>query len=150
MTNNIQNQIRKRRRYHKKAKQTNTEYHWAKFRKQRNYVIELIRIAKNDYFIKKIKRINTVQNKSSKEWWRLCKCISFGKSNIDSIPPLLYDDTMFSDDFKKANILKEYFTSISNIADADENVNIYNQPPTHNLENIIITSKDVYDIIKSF
>ena len=34
---------------------------------------------------------------------------------------------------KKANILNEYFTSISNIADADENVNIYNQPPTHNL-----------------
>ena len=26
ITNNIRNQIRKRRRYHKKAKQTNTEY----------------------------------------------------------------------------------------------------------------------------
>ena len=109
----------------------------------------MIRIAKNDYFEKISIRINTGQKRSSKEWWRLCKCISFGKSNIDSIPPLLYDDTMFSDDFQKANILNKYFTSISNIADADENVNIYNQPPTHNLENISITSKDVYDIIKS-
>ena len=149
MTNDIRNQIRKHRRYHKKAIQTNTDYHWAKFKKQRNYVIELIRIAKNDYFEKISIRIITGQNRSSKEWWRLCKSISFGKSNLDSIPPLLYDDTMSSDDFKKANILNEYFTSISNIADADENVNIYNQPPTHNLENIIITLKDVYDIIKS-
>ena len=109
----------------------------------------MIRIAKNDYFEKISIRIYTGQNRSSKEWWRLCKSISFGKSNIDSIPPLLYDDTMSSDDFKKANILNEYFTSISNIADADENVNIYNQPPTHNLENIIMTSNNVYDIIKS-
>ena len=49
MANNIRNQIRKRRRHHKKAKQTNTEHNWAKFRKQRNYVIELIRNAKNNY-----------------------------------------------------------------------------------------------------
>ena len=39
--------------------------------------------------------------------------------------------------------------TISNIADADDNVDVYNQPPTHNLENINITSKDVNDIIKS-
>ena len=68
MANNIRNQIRKRRRYHKKAKQTNTEYNWTKFRKQRNYVIELIRKAKNDYFEKISIRINTDQNRSSKEW----------------------------------------------------------------------------------
>ena len=149
MTNNIRNQIRKRRLYHKKAKQTNTEYNWTKFRKQRNYVIELIRKAKNDYFEKISIRINTDQNRSSKEWWRLCKSISFGKNNIDSIPPLLYDDEIISNDYTKVNILNEYFTSISNIADADEKVNIHNHPTSHNLENINITSKDVHDIIKS-
>ena len=52
MANNIRNQIRKRRRYHKKTKQTNTEYNWAKFRKQRNYIIELIRNAKKMIIMK--------------------------------------------------------------------------------------------------
>ena len=66
MANNIRNHIRKRKRDHKKAKQTNTEYNWTKFRKQRNYVIELIRKAKNDYFEKISIRINTDQNRSSK------------------------------------------------------------------------------------
>ena len=56
---------------------------------------------------------------------------------------------MISDDYIKANILNEYFTSVSNIADDDRKVNIYNQPPPHNLENMNITSKDVHDIIKS-
>ena len=89
MTINIRNQIRKRRRYHKKAKQTNTEYNRAKFRKQRNYVIELIRNAKNYYYENISIRINTNQNRSSKEWWRLCKCISLGKKyRFDTSPTL--------------------------------------------------------------
>ena len=47
--------------------------------------------------LKKISiRINMDQNRSSKEWWRLCKSISFGKSNIDSIPPLLYDGKLLA------------------------------------------------------
>ena len=75
--------------------------------------------------------------------------IIWKKNNIDSIPPLLYDDKMISDDYIKANILNEYFTSVSNIADDDRKVNIYNQPHPHNLENMNITSKDVHDIIKS-
>ena len=50
----------------------------------------------NDHFEKISIRINMDQNGSSKEWWRLCKGISFGKSYKDSIPSLLYDGKLLA------------------------------------------------------
>ena len=48
--------------------------------------------------------INTDQNRSSKGGGYV-KVYHLEKNNIDSIPPLLYDDKIISDDYTKANIL---------------------------------------------
>ena len=146
MTNTIRRHIRKRRRIHKKAKRSNNETDWTLFRNQRNHVTSLIRQAKTDYHDRSCKKINTDIDKTGKEWWRLCKSVSFQKSQEHTIPPLLHNDQLIYDNEHKAHAINEYFASISNV---DTNTHLSDQ--THQspstLENIEITQQDVHDII---
>lgn len=41
--------------HHKKARTSNTQYHWNSFRKYRNFVHRLIKRVKSDYYVKLIK-----------------------------------------------------------------------------------------------
>ncbi len=59
--NNIRKLIRKRNRYHTKAKNTNPESNWANFRKIRNEVTKLIRKSKTDYDKQIIDKLNDTE-----------------------------------------------------------------------------------------
>ncbi len=49
ITTNIKRMIRKRKRLYRKAKLTNNNAHWVKFRNFRNDVISAIRTSKKEY-----------------------------------------------------------------------------------------------------
>ena len=151
MTNTTRRHIRKRRRIHKKAKRSNNETDWTLFRNQRNHVTSLIRQAKTDYHDRICKKINTDIDKTGKEWWRLCKSVSFQKSQEHTIPPLLHNDQLIYDNELKAHAINEYFASISNVDTNSIQIDTHLSHQTHQspstLENIEITQQDVHDII---
>ena len=72
ITTNIKTNIRKRNRAYKKAKTRNLESDWAKYRKLRNDVIDMIREVKRQYLIK---LHNSLVDKSIPpgKWWRIAK-----------------------------------------------------------------------------
>lgn len=68
-SNSLRKLIRKRKRQHSKAKCTNDQHDWARFRVIRNHTVNVIRNAKNDYFKKLSTDINNC--KGSQKWWKL-------------------------------------------------------------------------------
>ena len=86
LTTAIKNQIRRKKRIHKRAKQTNLEGHWVKFRKARNICSKLILNAKTKYYSRISEKIHT-ETTGSKNWWNLVKSL-LGDSNNRPIPPI--------------------------------------------------------------
>jgi len=150
MHNQIRTEIRRRKRFHKKAKNTNSQDDWRKFRTQRNKVITLVREAKANHQNKIIVNINNPNDVSPREWWKLCKSVYSGKTTTKrGIPALYHNDSVISDDQDKADAFNTYFASISDIDTSQATL-----PPLHLLDNprmdtINVTERDIQDIIKS-
>ena len=107
ITSEIKTLIRKRKRAYKKAKRTNSELHWHKFRRLRNNVIQTIRKYKDDHFLKLAETLKS-SNKNSKSWWSTMKSV-LNKNVKKSIPPLQHNDSLLSNDIDKANLLNNFF-----------------------------------------
>ena len=75
MTNAIRRKMRQRNRIHYKAKKTNSDYQWNKYRCLRNQVIDMVRTEKNKY---KQKLTSQIRDKSIPpgKWWRIVKSLS--------------------------------------------------------------------------
>jgi hypothetical protein len=86
LTTAIKNQIRRKKRIHKRSKQTNLEGHWVTFRKARNICSILILNAKTKYY-SSISEKNHTETTGSKNWWNLVKSL-LGDSNNRPIPPI--------------------------------------------------------------
>ena len=75
MNNAIKRKMRQRNRVHYKAKVTQSNYQWSKYRTLRNEVIDMVRKAKNKY---KQKITSQIHDKSIPpgKWWRIVLKIS--------------------------------------------------------------------------
>lgn len=150
MHNEIRIEIRKRKRLHRRAKSTNTPENWARFRNQRNKVVTLVREAKSNYHEKIVSNINTPGEVTPRKWWNLCKSVYTDKATIKKgIPALQHNDSVVADDKEKAELLNNYFASISNIDTANARLPQIEPPDNLSLDSINITEKDVFDIIKT-
>ena len=92
--------MRKRNRLYKKYKTNKTKERFEAYKKVRNEVTNLLRKSKQDYIdslANKLKRPNL----SSSDYWKTLKSF-INSSNSTAIPPLLYDDTYYSDNAAKA------------------------------------------------
>jgi hypothetical protein len=67
LTTAMKKQIRRKKRIHKRAKQTNLEGHWLTFRKARNICNKLILNAKTKYY-SSISEKNHTETTGSKNW----------------------------------------------------------------------------------
>lgn len=106
---NIKQYIRKRKRAYRKARRTNTELHWTKFKTLRNKTVALIRDAKKAFHDKIASKL-TSGELSSKDWWTVLKTFISPQSKT-SIPPLENNGTISTDENEKANILNNFFQS---------------------------------------
>ena len=86
MTTRIKQQIRKRKRAFRRAKQTKTVVQWAKFKRIRNNVVSLIRESKRNIKEKLSTKLKS-QPLSSRDWWRTLKTFISSDSK-SKIPPL--------------------------------------------------------------
>ena len=67
INNTIKSKIRYRKRLYRKARLTNAEYHWRKFKSCRNEIVTLIRETKRQYYVSIAGKL--VSNSSSTDWW---------------------------------------------------------------------------------
>ncbi|MEW8546337.1 MAG: endonuclease/exonuclease/phosphatase family protein [Candidatus Thiodiazotropha sp.] len=82
ITSNIKKHIRKRKRLYRKAKITNNNDIWNKFRRLRNKTIALIRLSKQNH-IEKLKAKLKSENLTSKDWWSTLKSFILPEKNIN-------------------------------------------------------------------
>ena len=139
--------MRKRAKIHKKAKLSNTEFHWSKFRKIRNDATALIRKSKTLYQNKLIEKINS-NNISSKEWYKCSKKLT-SKQTSNSIPTLNYNNAIASTDQEKVEMLNDYFSSQSKLDDTDSILPTLTTTNIPVISDITITPLDVLDSISS-
>ena len=148
LTTFLKRYIRKRKRAFRKAKRTNMESHWKKFKKLRNQVTTMIRDSKTAYYDKLANKLksNTI---SAKDWWSTLK--TFINPNSSSpIPPLEYDNNIYTDDSDKANILNNFFQSQTLLNETNA-VPPDLIPPALNTElnTIILTPIEVESVLKT-
>ena len=72
ITLEIKRKIRKRKRYYRRAKRTNSDQHWLKFKRLRNEVISSIRSAKKVYFDRMTLKLKS-GNLNPRDWWKILK-----------------------------------------------------------------------------
>ena len=145
--------MRKRDRLRKKAKQKNSDYYWSKFKSIRNKVVDSLRTAKRTYHSKLCDKIKG--NKfGSKDWWNLVKQVSNISQKSHGIKILVSDnDEIITDDHNKANALNNFFASQTYIDDSQATLpelpNHENGPNIPILDNIVLTERNVEDILKT-
>ena len=91
LTTAIKKLIRHKKRIHKRAKQTNLEGHWLKFRKARNICNKLILNSKAKYYSSISEKIHT-ETTGSKNWWNVLRSL-LGDSNY-TVPSPQFRPTM--------------------------------------------------------
>ena len=107
ITTLLKRQIRKRKRLYRKAKQTNLEPNWIKFRQLRNETNTMIRNSKQQFYDNIAEKLKS-KSLSSKDWWSTLK--TFISPNLYSaIPPIESEGIIYTDDFEKANLFNNYF-----------------------------------------
>ena len=107
ITSTLKRFIRKRKRAYRKAKRTNLESNWKKFRKLRNRTITMIRDSKQSFYDKFADKLKC-EILSSKDWWSTLKTV-IAPNSKSTIPPLTYNDNIYSDERDKANIFERLF-----------------------------------------
>ena len=149
ITTDIKRNIRKRKRAYKKVKRTNSESDWKKFKTLRNKVVQNIRDSKK-LFYDKISTKLTSENLSSKDWWTTLKTFIAPNSKT-SIPPLEFNDTIYTEDNDKANVLNSFFQSHTILN--EQNAIIPTLPAATVItppNNIILSPLEVESVLKTF
>ena len=108
--------IEKWKQNHEKAKQSNWEADWRKFRQFRNYLILKIRHRKSDFLKEVDKKASDPDVFRQKDWWRLVQAF-FKKKSIDDdeIPPTDYNRKVYYSNKEKVNIFNDFFIKQSTL-----------------------------------
>ncbi|MCG7868583.1 MAG: endonuclease/exonuclease/phosphatase family protein [Candidatus Thiodiazotropha taylori] len=148
LTTSLKRHIRKRKRAFRKAKRTNLDSHWKKFKKLRNKVTTMIRDSKKSYYDKLADRLKS-STLSTKDWWSTLKGFINPNSN-SSIPPLEHDNKIYTDECDKANILNKYFQSQTLLDETNAVPPDIAPPPLNSeLNTIVFTPLEVESVLKT-
>ena len=88
---------------------TKSNIDYINYKKQRNYVANLNRQEKRQFF----KKVEENKSQNPKEFWNFCKPFFTNKCVENEIVSLLDSDVLIQNDLKIANIFNEYFTNIT-------------------------------------
>ena len=137
-----------RKRAYKKAKRTNTQANWVKFRRLRNETTSMIRNS-NKLYIDSLSNKLKSETLSSKQWWTVLKTF-ISPNSTSTIPPLERYGLVYSDEVEKANIFNDFFRD-QTLLD-EENVTlpaidnfIINEP----LSSLVFTSEEVKTVLRT-
>ena len=149
MNNAIRRKMRQRNRVHYKAKVTQSNYQWSKYRTLRNEVIDMVRKAKNKY---KQKITSQIQDKSIPpgKWWRIVKSLTKCTKKCKPSTPLDSNGKILIHPIDKADELNKYFAKISHVDNCNEPTLPPQGPgPPYSIDKIHITVQDVIDQLQN-
>ena len=105
-------EINRRNRLFRRAKSTQTQRSWAKWKAQRNIVTELNRTLKAKHICNQVNKL-TEYKQHPRQYHQVLKNI-LSKKNFTNIPPLeCTNGQLVTDDISKANLLNNYFAEQS-------------------------------------
>ena len=150
VTADLKRQIRKRDRLFKKARNSQTNYDWERWRQQRNIATSMTRQLKKQHILKQVSTL--LENKQNPhKYYQTLRNITGRKQN-HSIPPLeTADRQTLTDDKDKATLLNQFFA-------AQSNLNIPDTQPIHatpqnllapTLSTINVTGPEILKILNS-
>jgi hypothetical protein len=105
-----------RNRCHKRQKRTNNPIHINLFKEKRKEATDAYKLAKHEYY-SNISETLLSSKSCEKTYWKLIKS-SMGEINNSSIPDMIDDGNIISDNKQKAELLNDYFISMSRLPDA--------------------------------
>ena len=148
ITTLLKKQIRKRKRLYRKAKRTDLERHWIKFRQLRNETNTMIRNSKQQFYDIIAEKLKS-KSLSSKDWWSTLK--TFISPNLNSaIPSIESEGIIYTDDFEKANLFNNYFQGQTILDDSNAVLPELPEPSyLTSLSSIGFDSLEVEEILKT-
>ena len=139
MHNNLRKLMRQRKRAYDKAKKTNSQQQWQKYKRLRNETTNMLRSSKREYFEKMANKLNTNVT-SSRDWWKILKNF-ITTTKISNIPPMKSNNEFFTEDKDKAKLLNNYFKTQSSLNDDGKILPQVNKINANDLS-VIMTSPD--------
>ena len=149
-TKTIKHEMHLRDKFYKKYKANSVEHNLIVYRMQRNKVTDLVRSAKHNYKLQIADKIKNT-NICSKDWWKLGKSLlSDTNSAFTQIPPLRAPDgNHVYENADKANLLNNYFTSITKLTVNNPLPQLGTPYTVNTLGTITINSNDVFEILSN-
>ena len=146
--NNIRLHIRRRKRAYRKARGSNSEHSWERFRTLRNETTYLIKTAKHKYYLSLADKLKS-QNNSSKTWWSCLKSF-MQPTTAHSIPPLQSGLAVIDDNMSKADLLNDFFRD-QTLIDESSAPDLTEPGPSDfpGLHSLVISPVEVSFILKS-
>ena len=146
MTADLKRNIRKRDRLFKLAKETQTDFDWARWRYQRNLVTSLNRQLKNEHMNREVNKLLS-QKQNLHKYHKTLRTLT-GRTKNDYIPPLQgHDGSLTIGDQEKATLLNNHFALQSTL-----NIPNTRLPPPSSqdsLDRITTNEQEVLKILNS-
>ena len=142
MNSKIKTLIRQRKRLFRKAKRTNTEHAWNKFKLKRNEVTKHLREGKIKYFQKLSQDLRN-NSFNSKSWYKTASQFLLNDSNQNGVPILEANGIVIESDDQKAEVLNAFFIQQSTVDDTNAHLPNFVAPNYDTLNEIVVTQQDV-------
>ena len=149
----LRREIRKRDRIRKTVKKYSKQSDIDKYKKQRNRVNNLKKIAK-EHFEQNLDNIILENISNPKTYWKIMKMLIKSNKGCSNIPPLQniiqdegLEEIVYGDD-EKCELLNKYFSFISSLEDANVPLPDIELKTDNFLRDIVITTEEIVDIIK--
>ena len=150
----LKREIRKRDRFRKYALKFKRESDIAKYKKQRNRVNNLKKLAK-ERFETNLDNLILSNAPNSKNYWKIMKMLIKSNKSSNNIPPLqnIIKDEEFSDivyeDSEKCDLLNKYFGLISKLEEENVPIPEFKEKTNTYIQDIYINQNEIIDIIKT-
>jgi len=147
----LRREIRNCKRLHKIARKYKRINDNVKYKRQRNKVNNITKYVKLTFFENVNGLIDTFKSFDSKSYWKLMRQL-IGKSTTTGTIPVLYDTVsgnLVYDNLEKANIVNDYFCSISDIGDGNSDCPDFPLRCVNTLDIIFLTIDEIRDVLKS-
>ena len=146
----IRKTSRQRDRQKRKALNSGRTSDWAKYKSFRNKVNNMKKHAKETFFNTLEFNIRDLNANNPRLYWKTVKLLikeNSSSGNISTLTDPLNPDISHTSDQEKANVLNNFFTSISTIDDQNVQLPIL-MPKTHStISNIRITENEVSEVL---
>ena len=151
-TSELRKEIRIRDRLRKKVLKSKREIDKEKYKKQRNKVNNMKKIAK-ERFENNLDNILLESSNKPKSYWKLMKMLIKSNKGSNNMPPLVdivneqtLGETVFEDEHK-CELLNKYFCSINKLQEENISVPEFAVKTDSSINNIEVTIQDIVDII---